>query len=149
MPIQAREAPSPRKMIETILPHRGFITPDGGGRYLKYSVRLGEPSPAGFVPMLEPLRVVNVGVIFLRTEGSVQRGFYAVTPRDIFRRRIDARPCRKLSLEQATLFLGGAPMASSDEPGPVSDVEDSDDVSADSAFEEQVQAILHAEDCKI
>lgn len=147
--------PNPRDTLSCLRPHRGVMVfrPETND-YVKYAVALGEPNRAGFIPMNKALGFVGLGVIFLKKEGAVETGFYAVLPRDIYRRRIDARPSRKLTIEQATLLLGGsldhlaAAQSSEDQRGAGADASDEELHAADLAFKEQVRALQGTEDSK-
>lgn len=157
MAIVPAVSPAPRDVMSRVRPHKGVMTfRSDQGNYPKYPIHLGEPNRAGFIPMVKPLGVLCVGVIFLKNEGPVQSGFYPVLPRDIYRRRIDARPCRKLTLEQATLFIGGSlehlrsrEATASGQSAAGADVTSEELVAADLAFKEQVKALHGAEDPEI
>lgn len=151
MAIIPNSSPSPRDTLPVLRPHRGVMCfrPDQSD-YVKYAIVLGRPNRAGFIPMVKPLGINKVGVIYLKKEGPVESGFYAVTPHDIHRRRVDARPSRKLSLRQATELLGGPVPTdvgpSEDEHRAGTSATPEELVSADLAFKEQVKALQGAED---
>jgi hypothetical protein len=128
------------------------------GHYEKYAVVTGTPNNAGFVPLEKHVGVVRLGVIYLKNIGSVRSGFYAVFPRDIYRRRIDARPVRRLSIEEATLLLGGnldhlglpeatlGELDASIEPRTIETSQSAELSDADVCFEEQIRSLQASED---
>lgn len=136
---------APRDILPEIRAHRGMMVYNPEQQsFAKYALTLGEPNEKGFIPLQKPVGIMANGVIFLKAEGSVEQGYYAITSRDLYRRRIDARPTRKLSLQQAYGILG-APVPESAVPvsgagGDAGSVEAGD---ADLAFEQQVQSLLH------
>lgn len=159
MAIRPSTTASPRDVLKCLRPHKGLMcfNPEAG-HYEKYAVATGTPNNAGFVPLEKHVGVVRLGVIYLKNIGSVRSGFYAVFPRDIYRRRIDARPVRRLSIEQATLLLGGnldhlgLPEATLDglnaaiEPRTFEDAQSEELVDADVCFEEQIRSLQASED---
>ena len=129
----------------------------GEDDYEKFAVIAGTPSNAGFVPLEKNVGVVRLGVIYLKNQGPVRSGFYAVYPRDLYRRRIDARPSRRLTVEQATLLLGGklehlglseadANVDAAVEPRALEATAGEELRDADVCFQEQVRALQASED---
>jgi hypothetical protein len=126
--------------------------------YDKYAVVLGTPNNAGFIPFEKNVGVVRLGVIYLKNTGSVRSGFYAITPRDIYRRRVDARPVKRLSIEQATLLIGGslehlgqpdttlAELNAAIEPRALEATSSEELSNADVLFQEQIRALQNSED---
>lgn len=159
MAIRPTTTASPRDVLKCLRPHRGLMcfNPETGD-YHKYAVSVGTPNNAGFVPLEKHVGVVRLGVIYLKNAGSVRSGFYAVFPRDIYRRRIDARPVRRLSIEQATLLLGGnlehlglpeatlGELNAAIEPRAIEDAQSEELSDADVCFEEQIRALQASED---
>lgn len=148
-----------RDTLKCLRPHKGLMCfrPEEND-YVKYAVVLGAPNNAGFVPLDKQVGVIRLGVIYLKNIGSVRSGFYAVTPRDLYRRRLDCRPSRRLTIEQATLLVGGriehlglpestgAEVASAIEPRALSVAESQELIDADVCFQEQVRALQASED---
>lgn len=155
---QSTEA-SFRDVLKCLRPHKGLMCfrPEEQD-YVKYAVVLGTPNNAGFIPLEKQVGVMRVGVIYLKNTGAVRSGFYAVYPRDLYRRRIDARPVRRLSIEQATLLIGGnlehlglpdvteSELNASIEPRALEAAESQELVDADVCFQEQIRALQASED---
>lgn len=148
-----------RDVLKCIRPHKGLMCfrPEEGD-YVKFPVVTGTPNNAGFVPLDKQVGVVRLGVIYLKNTGSVRSGYYAVTPRDIYRRRLDCRPTKRLTAEQATLLIGGsvehlglsetsdADVAAAIEPRALEAAESQELRDADVCFQEQIQALQASED---
>src|SRR5438128_4575975 len=159
MAIRPSSTASPRDILKCLRPHKGLMcfNPEAGN-YEKYAVALGTPNNAGFVPFEKHVGVVRIGVIYLKNTGIVRSGFYAIFPRDIYRRRVDARPVRRLSIEQATLLLGGslehlgqpestsAELDAAIEPRTFEATSSEELSNADVCFEEQIRALQASED---
>lgn len=153
--IQADRSPAPRDTLDVLRAHRGMMVyqPDQQN-FVKYAVALGTPTPQGFIPLEKSIGVMSTGAIFLKGEGPIQAGYYLITKRDLYRRRIDARPSRKLTLELASAALGAPiPVQSGDtgvagrgQPPASGSIEAQECDAADLAFKHQVEAIQHAED---
>ncbi len=155
---QSSEA-APRDTLKCIRPHKGLMCfrPEEDD-YVKYAVNLGVPNNAGFIPLEKPVGVIRLGVIYLKNVGSVRSGFYAVTPRDLYRLRIDARETRRLTIEQATLLVGGrvehlelpettsALVDATVQPRALSDAESQELVDSDVVFQEQIRSLQDLED---
>lgn len=154
MSIRPEHSPAPRDTMPELRAHRGMMMykPESN-EFVKYAVNLGEPTPQGFFPLEKQIGVMGLGIIYLKSEGSVQAGYYAITPRDLNRRRIDARPTRRLSHAEASALVGapvpesGAASGSSADQRAVSTVAEGEDhIAADLAFQNQVLAIQHDTD---
>lgn len=159
MTIRQSSEASFRDVLKCIRPHKGLMCfrPEEND-YVKYAVVLGNPNNAGFVPLEKQVGVMRVGVIYLKNTGAVRSGFYAVYPRDLHRRRIDARPCRRLTAEQATLLVGGslehlglpdtteAELNAAIEPRTLESAAGEELVDADLCFEEQIRSLQALED---
>lgn len=159
MAIRQSSEASFRDVLKCLRPHKGLMCfrPEEQD-YVKYAVVLGSPNNAGFIPLEKQVGVMRVGVIYLKNTGVVRSGFYAVYPRDLYRRRIDARPARRLTIEQATLLIGGsldhigvsdateAELAAAIEPRAREAAETQELVDADVCFQEQIRSLQASED---
>jgi len=159
MAIRQSSEASIRDTLKCLRPHKGLMCfrPEEQD-YVKYAVVLGTPNNAGFVPLDKQVGVMRVGVIYLKNTGTVRSGFYAVYPRDLYRRRIDARPVRRLSIEQATLLIGGSlehlglpevtdgEFNAAIEPRALEVAESQELVDADVCFQEQIRSLQASED---
>lgn len=159
MALRQSSESSPRDVLKCIRPHKGLMCfrPEEND-YVKYAVVLGAPNNAGFIPIEKNVGVIRLGVIYLKNQGSVRSGYYAVTPRDLHRRRVDARVSKRLTDEQAILLIGGsvehlgvpdattASVNAAIEPRALSTAESAELVHADVCFQEQIQALHASED---
>lgn len=159
MAIRQSSEASVRDTLKCLRPHKGLMCfrPEELD-YVKYAVVLGTPNNAGFIPLEKQVGVMRIGVIYLKNTGVVRSGFYAVYPRDLYRRRIDARPSQRLTIEQATLLIGGdlehlglpdvtdGELNAAIEPRALEAAESQELVDADVCFQEQIRALQASED---
>lgn len=147
MALTPESAPAPRDILPELRAHRGLMMyrPESND-FVKFAVSMGTPTPQGFIPLERQVGVMGLGVIYLKSEGGIQSGYYAVKPRDLNRRRIDARPTNRLSLGDAAAMLGAPVPSGAALSGPAVTsgvVEDPEASDADLAFQQQIDAIQH------
>ena len=152
--------PAIRNRLANLFGFSGLISFDPGTKeFLVHRIPLKEkPEGSNFIPLDGDPGVYHLGVIHLKDQNGVEPGFYQVLPRDLYRRRIDARPSNRISRDQALGLLGAdpaeftterrQPISAADGEMSGTDVEAEELRAADLLVQEQVGTLQHLEDSK-